>query len=105
MLLRFIYILLYISHQYLYKVNTEKLTQEQLIKQNIEDDFKQFKRGINPDLLFESLEALLVLIKNDKEKSDDFIDHLATIYRYILSGRERQLVPFNEEYQTAARIN
>ena len=100
----FIYILLYVSHQYLYKVNTEKLTHEQLIKQNIEDDFMQFKRGINPGLLFESLEALLVLIKNDKEKSDDFIDHLATIYRYILSGRERQLVSFDEEYQTAEEL-
>jgi hypothetical protein len=93
----FIYILLFISHQYLYKINTEKLSQEQLMKQNIEDDFRQFKKGINPNLLFESFEALLLLIKTDKEKADDFIDHLATIYRYILSGKDRQLVVFNEE--------
>lgn len=94
----FIYILLYISHQYLFKTNTEKLKQEELIKQNIEDEFKQFKKGINPNLLFESFESLLILIKNDKEKSDDFIDHLATIYRYILSAKEKQLVDFNEEF-------
>ena len=100
----FIYILLYISHQYLYKTNSEKLNQEQLIKQNIEDDFKQFKKGINPDLLFESLETLVVLIKNDKDKSDDFIDHLATVYRYILSGKERQLVSFSEEYKTTEEL-
>lgn len=100
----FIYILLYISHQYLYKTNTEKLNQEQLIKQNIEDDFKQFKKGINPYLLFESLETLVVLIKNDKDKSDDFIDHLATVYRYILSGKERQLVSFSEEYKTTEEL-
>ncbi|PQJ78159.1 histidine kinase [Polaribacter porphyrae] len=93
----FIYIMLYISHQYLYKINTEKLAQEEIIKQNIEDDFKQFKKGINPNLLFESFESLLILIKTDKEKSDDFIDHLATIYRYILSGKEKQLVDFNDE--------
>ena len=92
-----IYILLYISHQYLFKVNTEKLQQEELIKQNIEDEFKQLKKGINPKLLFESLESLIVLIKNDKEKSDDFIDHLACIYRYILSGKEKQLIAFSEE--------
>lgn len=100
----FIYILLFISHQYLYKINTEKLTQEELIKQNIEYDFKQFKKGINPNLLFESLETLLVLIKTDKEKSDDFIDHLATIYRYILAGRERQLISFSEEYHTTEEL-
>ncbi|MFK8060169.1 MAG: histidine kinase [Polaribacter sp.] len=93
----FIYILLYISHQYLFKVNTEKLQQEELIKQNIEEEFKQFKKGVNPNLLFESLESLLILIKNDKEKSDDFIDHLASIYRYILSEKEKQLIAFEEE--------
>ena len=93
----FIYILLYISHQYLYKINGDKLQQEELIKQNIEDEFKQFKKGVNPNLLFESLETLLILIKKDKEKSDDFIDHLASIYRYILSGKEKQLVAFKEE--------
>ena len=92
-----LYILLYISHQYLYKINTEKLIQEQLIKQNIEQEFKQFKKGINPNLLFESFESLLILIQKDKDKTDDFIDHLATIYRYILSGKEKQLVAFNEE--------
>lgn len=94
----FIYIILYISHQYLFKINTEKLHQEELIKQNLEEEFKQFKKGINPNLLFESFETLLTLIKNDKEKSDDFIDHLASIYRYILSGKEKQLVSFKEEF-------
>ncbi len=94
-----IYILLFISHQYLYKINSEKLEQEQLIKQNIEDDFLQFKRGINPHLLFESFEALIILMHQNKEKADDFIDHLATIYRYILSSKDRQLVRAKEEYE------
>lgn len=93
----FIYILLFISHQYLFKVNTEKLHQEEINKQNIENEFKEFKKGINPDLLFESFESLLILIQNDKEKSDEFIDCLASIYRYILSGKEKQLIHFSEE--------
>ena len=100
----FIYILLFISHQYLYKINSEKLTQEKLIKQNIEDDFKQFKKGINPNLLFESFETLLVLIQNNSENSDDFIDHLATIYRYILSAKEKQLVSFKEELEVSGNL-
>lgn len=93
----FIYILLFLSHQYLYKINSEKLEHEELIKQNIEDDFKQFKRGINPNLLFESFEALIVLMNQHPEKADEFIDHLSTIYRYILSSKDRQLVSFQEE--------
>lgn len=93
-----VYILLFISHDYLHKINSEKLQQEELIKQNIEDDFRQFKKGINPHLLFESFEALLILIHQNKEKTDEFIDHLATIYRYILSSKDRQLVEMKEEY-------
>jgi len=91
------YVLLDISHQYLNKINTQKLENELLIKENLEDDFKQFKREINPSLLFESFETLLVLIKEDKNLVDEFIDNLATIYRYILASKKDQLVSVNEE--------
>ena len=99
-----VYILLFVSHDYLYKINSEKLQQEELIKQNIEDDFRQFKKGINPHLLFESFEALLILIHQNKEKADDFIDHLATIYRYILSSKDRQLVEIKEEHANLVEL-
>jgi hypothetical protein len=91
------YVLLNLSHQYLYKINTQKLENELLIKENIEEDFKQFKREINPSLLFESFEVLLVLIKEDKNLVDEFIDNLATIYRYILASKKDQLVLVNDE--------
>lgn len=92
-----IYISLFISHQYLYKINTERMTYEAIAKENIEHDFVEFKRGINPNLLIESFEALIVLIHQNKELADDFIDHLATIYRYILSSKKQQLISVNEE--------
>ena len=94
-----IYILLFVSHRYLYKINSEKLEHEELIKQNIEDEFHQFKRGVNPHLLFESFEALIILMNQNLEKTDEFIDHLSTIYRYILSNKDKQLVPVKEELE------
>ncbi len=100
----FFYILLYVSHQYLYKINTEKLAQEIVNKKIIEEEFKDFKKGINPSLLFESLEFLLVLIKTNKEKSDDFLDHLATTYRYILSGKDKELTPISEEIDAVKNL-
>lgn len=100
----FIYILLYVSHQYLYKINSKRLTEEKITKKNIEEDFKQFKQGINPNLLFESLESLLVLIKKNKEDADVFIDNLATIYRYILSGKKHQLVKISEEISNTLEL-
>ena len=101
-----IYILLHISHQYLYKVNTKKLDNELFQKQLIEDDFIQFRADINPELLFNSFEALIVLIRKQQkqDKVDDLIDYIATTYRYILSGKERQLVPVEEELQALDQL-
>jgi hypothetical protein len=98
------YVLLNISHQYLFKVNTQKLENEILIKQNIEEEFKQFKREINPDLLFESFEVLLGLIKEKTNSVDEFIDHLSVIYRYILSSKKNQLISVQEEKEIAKEL-
>ena len=92
-----IYIALFISHQYLFKVNTKNLENEILIKQNIEKDFSQFKNEINPSLLLESFESLIVLIQQDKDKADEFIDSLSTIYRHVLASKSKQLIPIHEE--------
>lgn len=92
-----IYILLFLSHQYLYKINSQKLKNELLIKQQIKDDFIKFERGINPKLLFESFESLIVLLHQDQEKAEIFIDELVTVYRYILSNKDRQLVSVTKE--------
>ncbi len=95
--LTLIYISLDISHQYLYKINTEKLNNELLLKQIDEDEFSQFKEGINSELLFDSFEALIVLIREQENKFDDLIEHLASTYRYILSRKKQQLIDINDE--------
>jgi len=92
-----IYVLLHISHQYLYKVNSKKLNNEYIKRQIVEDDFMQFKKGINPNLLFECFEAIIVLIRKKSEHVDDLIDNMAMVYRYILSRKSKQLVLINEE--------
>lgn len=92
-----IYLSLYLSHRFLYKINTEILNKELLEKENIDQDFVQFKKGINPKLLFESLEALILLIKKDLDKAEGYIDYFSAVYRYILSRTNKELVPIEEE--------
>ncbi len=92
-----IYILLYVSHQYLHKMNSKKLENELLIKGNVEANFLKFKKAINPDLLFECLEALIVLIGKDKEKIDDFLDGISQVYRHVLSKSDQELISIKEE--------
>lgn len=92
-----IYLVLYLSHQFLYRVNTVRLAKEIVAKEEIEADFWQFKKGINPELLFESLEALLVLMKKSPETAEQLSDHFASVYRYMLAKKNRELVPVSEE--------
>ena len=91
------YILLHLSYEYLYKINTKKLKAELILKQIDEDDFIQFREGINSELLFDSFEALIVLIRKQENKFDDLIEHLATTYRYILTRKQQQLVVIEDE--------
>lgn len=88
---------LMISHHFLATSNIRRLAEEEARKENLEADFNHFKHGINPDLLFESLEALIVCLHQDQAAADDLLDQLSIVYRYILGRRTRELVPVAEE--------
>lgn len=88
---------LYVSHQLLFINNEDQLKEEQQLRAGIIADFHQFKRGINPDLLLESLETLIVYLYDNKDLADDMLDHLAAVYRYVLTARRKELVPIYEE--------
>lgn len=91
------YLSLYTSHHLLYKENSRKLEQEIGLKENLDLDFQKFRQEINPQLLFESFEALIVLMHKEEVKAEDFLDYLASLYRYILAAEKKELVPFREE--------
>jgi len=92
------------SYNYLTKKNTRKLQKIHALKEDLKRDFNQFKEGINPGLLFKSLEALLVMVKEDNPQSDEIIDQLAIVYRYVLSKRSQELVPLKEEVNIASQL-
>lgn len=91
------YVLLYLGHYFLNRRNIKLLTQEERAKTAIEADFASYQKGINPELLFESLEAMLVSMKRDPDRAEKFSDLFATVYRYILSRKKNELVPLEEE--------
>ncbi|PRX54825.1 histidine kinase [Flagellimonas meridianipacifica] len=91
------YVLLYISNQFLHRVNTEKLEKEELARVRMEEDFIAFKRDINPALLMESLEAILVLMKKDADEAESLTEDFASVYRYILSSKKKEIVNIKEE--------
>ncbi len=92
-----LYVVLYLGHYFLYRKNTKKLEAEEQAKLRIESDFSVYLKGIHPELLFESLEAMLVTMKDSPSKAEQLSDYFSSVYRYILSKRKREMVPMEEE--------
>ena len=93
------YLSLYTSHHLMHKENRRKLEKEIGLKENLDLDFQKFRQEINPQLLFESFESLIVLMQKEEEEAEEFLDQLASLYRYILSAEKKELVPYEEERQ------
>lgn len=92
-----VYVSLYISHQFLRRLYGSQMKEAKFQNQEITEKYQQFRRGIHTELLFESLESLIVLMRKDRTKGQDFVRELSAVYRYILSTRKGELVSFDEE--------
>lgn len=72
----------------------QKLTEEKLIFQ-----YETLKSQVNPHFLFNSLNSLSSLVRKDPDLSEQYIQKLSTIYRYILENDNKELVPLSEEIE------
>lgn len=70
---------------------------EKELRKNMEHDLNNYKLQINPNLLYDSLEDLISIIKKDKKLADNLVNHLSKIYRYILDTRHAELVNLSQE--------
>lgn len=61
--------------------------------------FEMLKNQINPHFLFNSLNILASLAWQDADKTNRFTKKLSSVYRYLLTTRERQTVTLQEELQ------
>ncbi len=99
-----LYNLLYYSNYYLQKENTLKLNAEKQQRDVLELEMLEFKNDINPDLLYESLENLIGLMYRDVEQAEEYIDSLASAYRYVLTNRQQELVSVKTEIEAARTL-
>ncbi|GHN02006.1 hypothetical protein WSM22_34950 [Cytophagales bacterium WSM2-2] len=92
-----LYNILYSSNAYLLRENTVQLNLENKLREKVEADFATFKNNINPDFLYESLESILQSLYVDVNDAEDQVDLLASIYRYQLMHRDKELVSLADE--------
>lgn len=55
------------------------------------------KSQINPHFLFNSLNSLSSLIQEDEKKSEQFLNEMSKVYRYMLRNDDEQLVTLDTE--------
>jgi hypothetical protein len=99
-----LYNLLYFSHDYLQRENTLKLSAEKQQREVLEMEMAEFRNDINPDLLYESLENVISLMNRNKDGAEEYIDYLASAYRYVLTNRQRELIALGSEVEAANTI-
>lgn len=79
------------------QVQEKERQQERLKALAAQAELKALKAQINPHFLFNTLNTIAELIHVDSEQAEATVEHLAEMFRYVLNGSERGLVPLKEE--------
>jgi hypothetical protein len=74
---------------------------ERLDRARVEAELAALKSQVDPHFLFNSLNSLAYLIPRDARRACEFAQRLGEVYLYILSNRERELVPLADELRFA----
>lgn len=70
---------------------------EQLQAENIRNQYEVLKNQLNPHMLFNSLNTLRSLVRENQDKAQEYIQELSRVLRYTLQGNESQSVSLREE--------
>ena len=79
------------------QVQEKEREEEQLRALATEAELKALKAQINPHFLFNTLNTIAELIHADSDRAEATVERLAEMFRYVLNGSERGLVPLEEE--------
>ncbi len=66
-------------------------------KKQKESELKLLQAQINPHFLFNNLNTLDALIDSRPEQAKKYIKHLSALYRYLISTKDKEVVPLKEE--------
>ena len=70
---------------------------EKLYSENILNQYEALKNQLNPHMLFNSLNTLQSLVREDKHIAISYIKELSTVLRYTLHDNENKSVTLKEE--------
>lgn len=77
--------------------NQRQIRKQQLLKEQALMKASVLKKQLNPHFMFNSLNVLSGLVREDVDKSERFIQELSQIYRYVLEQSEAIVSSLQEE--------
>ncbi len=80
-----------------YKSKADAIEKERLKRKQSQSELEALRNQVNPHFLFNSLNTLSLLIRQDQMKAENFVQKLSFLYRYILQSKEQDLVTLAEE--------
>jgi hypothetical protein len=83
---------------YTFEKLKETLVQnESLKKEQLQQQFDNLKTKVNPHFLFNSLSSLSMLVSEDTEKADAFLNEMSKVYRYMLKSNHHEWAELEQE--------
>ncbi len=79
------------------ELRQKERVEEQLRALTTQAELKALKAQINPHFLFNTLNTIAQLIHADPAQAEATVERLAEMFRYVLAGSQRRLVPLEEE--------
>lgn len=91
----------FIGYFYMMESARQKKRVDDAEKALIQSQIQQLNAGFEPHFLFNNLNILSGLVEKDKEKSQQFIQELSSLYRYIVTSNKQSVVSLNDELKHA----
>ena len=79
------------------RAKVDAVEKEMLKQQSLQNELAALKNQVNPHFLFNSLNSLSLLVREDQNAAGKFINKLSFLYRYILQSKDHDMVPLKEE--------
>lgn len=92
-----LYNMLFTSHAFLNKRNDSQFEQEQTLRDQLEYELNSYQNELKPTLFFESLESAILLLHENADEAEYFLDKLAMVYRYVLLNRDKETIGLQQD--------
>lgn len=79
------------------KSKVDAIEKEQLKQQSLHNELASLKNQINPHFLFNSLNSLSLIVREDTAAAIKFINKLSFLFRYMLQSKNQDVITVSEE--------